>query len=271
MGTKPIKANYFVKKDNELTQALFYDMTVTAYRIILLASSDKFLEQIKKNPLAPIRISPTDYHDLYGNGIDASPAYRALKKSVDELLDAKLRFRQIKAHGESGHWIGGTNWIDTAKYNSQLKVLEITFTPGIIPMILDVQSQYTYYNLRHIAKLGSIQSMRMYELMMRWRKRKSTPVLSVAYMRTWCGVPDGKYEDLKDFNKCVIKKAAKEITDKTDIEVEYSQITEGKTTKEYVFTMTYKNETIEGEAQESSVGTQGELPLDDDGLPQLGF
>lgn len=255
---KPI--NHYIKKDNELTKAQFYDMSVTAYRIILLASSDKFIDQIRTNPLAPIRVSPSDYHDIFGVSGDTSPAYKALK-GTEDLLNAKLRYRNIKKEGTAGTWAGGVNWISKAEYNDTLKVLEITFTPSIIPLILDVQKNYTYYNLRNIAKLSSMHSIRLYELMMFWRKKGSTPPLSVAYMRTWLGVKDDDYEELKIFNRNVIKKSAVEITKKTDIVLETEFEKQGKNIVGYRFSYTPKSAQIGENGEDESYG-QGKPPGD---------
>lgn len=257
LKNKPI--NHYIKKDNELTKAQFYDMSVIAYRIILLASSDKFIEQIKTNPLAPIRISPGDYHDVFGTGGDTSPSYRALKEATYELLNAKLKYRKIKKEGTAGTWTGGVNWVSRAEYNDELKVLEVAFTHDIIPLIIDVQKNYTYYNLRNIAKLSSMHSIRLYELMMFWRKKGSTPPLSVAYMRTWLGVADGLHEELKIFNRDVIKKSVDEITKKTDIALEFEPQKEGRTTVGYRFSYTPKNAQIGENGEDESYG-QGEPP-----------
>lgn len=256
LKNKPI--NHYIKKDNELTKAQFYDMSVTAYRIILLASSDKFIEQIKTNPLAPIRISPSDYHNVFGTGGDTSPAYKALK-GTEELLSAKLKYRKIKKEGTAGSWAGGVNWISKAEYNDEIKALEVTFTHDIIPLILDVQKNYTYYNLRNIARLSSMHSIRLYELMMFWRKKGSTPPLSVAYMRTWLGVKDDDYEELKIFNRNVIKKSVDEITKKTDITLEFEPQKEGRTTVSYRFSYVPKNAQI-GENGEDESYEQGKTP-----------
>lgn len=246
---KPI--SYFIKKDNELTKAEFYDMTVTAYRIILLAASDKFINTIREDPLATIYITPADYHDVFGVGKDNSPAYRALINSQSDLLNAKLWKNKKKANVE-GVWKGGINWLSKAFYNEEISCLEIRFTPDIIPLILDVQKNYTYYNLRNIAKLNSMHSIRLYELMMFWRKKGSTPALSVGYMRTWLGVKDGLHEEMKIFNRDVIKKSVTEISKKTDIELDFEPQKEGRTTVGYSFSYTPKNAQIDGDGNDES-------------------
>lgn len=250
---KPI--GHYIKKDNELTKAQFYDMSVTAYRIILLASSDKFIRQIRERPLDTIRISPADYHDIYGSGGDTSGAYKALKESTQDLLNAKLLFRKIKTSGDAGTWEGGINWMSLAKYNDTLKVLEVRFTPDIIPLILDVQKNYTYYNLRNISKLNSMHSIRLYELMMFWRKKGSTPALSVAYMRTWLGVKDGLHEEMKFFNRDVVKKSILEISKKTDIELKCTPQKQGKTTVGFSFSYTPKITQVNENGEDESYGT----------------
>lgn len=249
--TKP--TNYFIKKDNELTKAEFYDMTVTAYRIILLAASDKFINTVRDNPLSTIYITPADYHDVFGTGSDNSPAYRALINSQKELLNAKL-WRSVKKGNVDGIWKGGLNWLSKAYYNEEVSCLEIRFTPDIIPLILDVQKNYTYYNLRNIAKLNSMHSIRLYELMMFWRKKGATPALSIAYMRTWLGVKEGLHEEVKFFNRDVIKKSVDEITKKTDIALECAPQKEGRKTVGYTFSYTPKVTQINEHGEDESFG-----------------
>lgn len=249
---KPI--GHYIKKDNELTKAQFYDMTVTAYRIILLASSDKFIEQIRANPLDVIYISPADYHDLYGTGGDTSAAYKALKDAQKELIDAKL-----KVKNKAGNREGYIAWLTRAIYNDVTKVMEIRFSVDVLPLILDVQRNYTYYNLRNIAKLNSMHSIRLYELMMFWRKKGNTPPLSVNYMRAWLGVKDGLHEELKIFNRDVIKKSINEINKKTDITLEVEVKKQGKSVIGYSFSYTPKNAQIGENGEDESYG-QGKTP-----------
>ncbi len=253
---KPI--SYFVKKDNELTKAQFYDMTVTAYRIILLAVSDKFVSVLRDNPLATLYITPSDYHDVFGTGSDNSPAYRALINSQNELLNAKIWDSKVKPN-TAGKFVGGRNWMSKAYYNEDISCLEIRFTPDIIPLILDVQQNYTYYNLRNIAKLSSMHSIRLYELMMFWRKKGETPPLSIPYMRTWLGVREGLHEEVKFFNRDVIKKSVTEITKKTDIALEVIPQKQGRSTVGYVFKYTPKVTQVNENGEDESY-SQGKKP-----------
>lgn len=270
------KTNFFVKKDNAITKALFFDMSLTAYRIILMAGTDKFLTQLNdpENTDRRIRITALEYHDIFGKqGKHISPSYRALKQSVDELLDAKLRFKAFKNSNDDGKWSGGINWVSYAAYNDKLKVLELSFSADILPFIHDVNTRYTYYNLRNIAELGSIHSVRMYELMMFWRKRGQTPIMSVKFLKAWLGIPDDKWENVRYFTKDIVKKSVNEINTKnTDIKITLNVIKERKVTESYRIS-------IDGEEGGLSDGNQGNddsIPdsdedLDEDGLPKLGF
>lgn len=269
------KTNYFVKKDNDITKALFFDMTLTAYRIILMAGTDKFLAQLNdpENKERRIRITALEYHDIFGKqGRHISPSYRALKQSVDELLDAKLRFKDFKNVNDEGKWSGGINWVSYAAYNDKLKVLELSFSADILPFIHDVKTRYTYYNIRNIAELGSIHSVRMYELMMFWRKKGQTPIMSVKLLKAWLGIPDDKWENIRYFTKDIVKKSVNEINTKnTDIKISLAVNKVGNTTKSYRLT-------IEGEDIEQDQAKKNGEPdqnydddLDHDGLPKLGF
>lgn len=269
------KTNYFVKKDNAITKALFFDMSLTAYRIILMAGTDKFLAQLNdpENKERRIRITALEYHDIFGKqGKHISPSYRALKQSVDELLDAKLRFKDFKNANDEGKWSGGINWVSYAAYNDKLKVLELSFSADILPFIHDVNTRYTYYNLRNIAELGSIHSVRMYELMMFWRKKGQTPIMSVKLLKAWLGIPDDKWENIRYFTKDIVKKSVNEINTKnTDLKISLTVNKVGKSTQSYRITIDGEDKVEDVDQEDSSVPPNQEDDLDEDGLPKLGF
>lgn len=269
------KTNYFVKKDNAVTKALFFDMSLTAYRIILMAGTDKFLAQLNDpdNKERRIRITALEYHDIFGKqGKHISPSYRALKQSVDELLDAKLRFKDFKNVNDDGKWSGGINWVSYAAYTDKLKVLELSFSADILPFIHDVNTRYTYYNVRNIAELGSIHSVRMYELMMFWRKRKQTPIMSVKLLKAWLGIPDDKWENIRYFTKDIVKKSVNEINTKnTDIKISLTVNKVGNTTKSYRMTIDGEDALQGTDSENGEQFPNEEIDLDEDGLPKLGF
>ena len=269
------KTNYFVKKDNAVTKALFFDMSLTAYRIILMAGTDKFLAQLNDpdNKERRIRITALEYHDIFGKqGKHISPSYRALKQSVDELLDAKLRFKDFKNVNDDGKWSGGINWVSYAAYNDKLKVLELSFSADILPFIHDVNTRYTYYNVRNIAELGSIHSVRMYELMMFWRKRKQTPIMSVKLLKAWLGIPDDKWENIRYFTKDIVKKSVNEINTKnTDIKISLTVNKVGNTTKSYRMAIDGEDALQGTDSENGEQFPNEEIDLDEDGLPKLGF
>lgn len=264
------KTNYYIKKDNEVTKALFFDMTLSAYRILLLAGTDKFLAQLNnpENKDKRIRVSASEYHDIFGKpDSHVSPSFRILKQSVDELLDAKLKFKNFKHEQDEGKWSGGINWISYAAYNDKLKVLELSFSPDILPFIHQVNTKYTYYNLRNIAELTSMHSVRMYELMMFWRKKKRTPNMSVQILKAWLGVRDDLYEDTKLFTLHIVKKSVNEINSKkTNLSLDLIQNKKGRITESYALAINTDLTTDEDHLEE-----QEEEILDEDGNPQLGF
>ena len=95
--------------------------------------------------------------------------------------------------------------------------------------------------------------------MMFWRKKGSTPALSVAYMRTWLGVKDGLHEEMKFFNRDVVKKSITEISKKTDIELECTPQKQGKTTVGFSFSYTPKISQTNENGEDESYG-QGNPP-----------
>lgn len=260
------KTNYYVKKDNEVTKALFYDMSLSAYRILLLAGTDKFLAQLHlpENKDKRIRISAADFHDVFGKpNSHISPSFRILKNAVDELLDAKLRFKNFKSDTDEGKWSGGINWVSYAAYNDEIKALELSFSPDILPFIHQVSTKYTYYNLRNVAELTSIYSVRMYELMMFWRKRGRTPNMSVQLLKAWLGVREGVYEDTKLFTLHIVKKSVKEINSKnTNLDLELIINKKGRITESYALAIAKDEIPHDGGIEED---------LEEDGNPAIPF
>lgn len=277
---KSTSKNLYIVKDNNLTQAHF-EMSVVAYRIILLAATDKFIDVLKTDQNAKIRITALDYHDVYGKNLDTSPSYRAVRGVENELLDAKLRFKQVR-DGEKGVWSGGINWITYSAYNHELKCLELSFSPQVLPLLFNVRRNFTYFNLRHIGMLRSMYSIRLYELIMMWRKKGQTPTLSVEYMKAYLGVPKNAYSEPKDvkmFTSQIIKSAVKEITEKTNIVVEVELSKSGRQTVGYTFSHTNKIGVENSENNDDSKGVSVDvdglsdenLNLDEDGLSKLPF
>ncbi|AVE44280.1 RepB family plasmid replication initiator protein [Acinetobacter baumannii] len=259
-----VKSNPKVKKHNNLTQAHFFNVSVIAYRLILLAGTDKFLENmLKSGENTYIRITAHDYHNLYGSSSDMSGSYKAIKDAPDDLLNAKLKYKRLKTESDPGRWVGGINWVQDARYNDELKCVEILFSTTVLPLLANVRKSFTYYNLRHIGRLSSMHSIRMYELMMMWRKSGKTPDLTVSYMKNFLGVPDNEYSDpkeLKFFTAQVIKKSVKEVTSKTNIEMDF-EVVRGEKRATIGYSFSHKLKALpEGEQPE-----QEELEDDNEG------
>ena len=260
-------------------------MTIHAYKVILLAGTSRFLgtfSDVSSLQGHYIRITAQDYHDVYGTSSDLSGSYKIIKDVADDLLNAKLRYKRLKTDTDPGTWAGGVNWIEEARYNEELKCIELRFTQSILPLLLDVRQNYTYYNLRHIGQLSSMYAIRLYELMMMWRKKEQTPTLRINYMRTFLGVPDDKYTEkaeIKYFTQKVIRDPIKEITKKTDINMEYTAVKDPSKPREtigYTFGYVPKNATIDGETgevEDEQAGDGQNFPPknDDSEDPELPF
>lgn len=269
---KPTKGS-FIKKHNSITLGRF-DMSVIAYRMILLASSSRMLAQLedpRNNGF--ISISAEDYHEMFGRVADLSNSYKSIKSVADELLNAKIRFKSFnQTDAGKGSWVGGTNWTETAVYNDKLKILQVKFTAPVLPLLYKVQEQYTYYNLTSMGALPTIYSIRLYELIMSWRKKKATPALSIELVKAYLSVPDTSYTDVKGgtakFTQQIVKKSIEDICEFTDLEARFETVKKGRSVVGYRFFISNDRTGDDTETETKGIGNNN--PIDEDGIVQLG-
>lgn len=110
------------------------------------------------------------------------------------------------------------------KYNVDGRgLLEVTFHPALKPYLLQVKNRYLLYDIKHILKIGSANSIRMYELLKSYQglwKR----VFWLSELKEILGVED-KYAKYSNFKKRIILKAQRDLTQHTDISFTFEEET----------------------------------------------
>lgn len=118
--------------------------------------------------------------------------------------------------------------------------VSITFSPEIMPYITELKKNFTQYSLEDIGNLSSKNSIAIYKLLMKsynrylnLRKRgreaneSTNPIIDVRELRRVTNVLD-KYRNFTDFNRFVISKAVKDITQHTSFAITYDKIKSGR-------------------------------------------
>ena len=79
------------------------------------------------------------------------------------------------------------------------------------------------YTLEQTAQLKSLYAVRLYELLIQWREARKTPLFELETFREQLGLGVTDYKRMSDFKRRVLESSIKEINEKTDIKVSYTQ------------------------------------------------
>ena len=107
-------------------------------------------------------------------------------------------------------------------YDNKIKII---FTPEIMPYIYKLKKNFTQYQIGNLQKLRSAHAARMYEYCkMNIHGKKWTWQISLDELKKILGV-EKKYKGrFEAFDRVILKKSLKNISEKTDLKIKYKKI-----------------------------------------------
>ena len=203
--------NLQVYKSNDLMTAS-YRLSVPESRVILTC-----IAKINRDPTMTVtdaemyQVNAREFAELCG--ISMKAAYSELKQAIDQLFERKIRFSTADRSRK-------TRWIQTADYLSKEGRIELRFSKDVLPYLAGLQSSYTKYNLRAVARLSTFSSIRLYELIVKNRfTGRPAVLLTLESIRFAMEISDDQYQAYADLRKRVIEPAIKEINKQSDIQI----------------------------------------------------
>ncbi len=225
-----------VCKSNDLNQASFNHLGLSAYRVFLNIITKIRRYDSNGNPIENTLInreyslSIAEYSEEFN--IPKNTAYKALKQVADKLMDTK---HLLKETDESGNkkW-EKINLCSKASYIDGSGKIDIRFTEDIMPHLTELSDRFTMYNLCEITNFKSFYTTRMYELLMQYKTTGKLDI-SVEELRQSlnCIKTHKLYNDFKRFG---FNHAIKEINSQYDIGVQFKEVKKGKTVERIEFT-----------------------------------
>ena len=209
--------NDLVVKSNRLNAAI-QNLSLVEIRLIQVAIIDSRETQTGLTADNPLRISAKRYAECFN--VDVDTAYDVLLSAESTLFERRFSFinerdNQVK-----------TRWVSQIEYIKGDGAIEIILTPAVVKEITRInglEAFFTKYLLGQIATLNSVYSVRLYELLIQWRKAKKTPLFDLDIFRGQLGLGVNDYQRMSDFKRRVLDAAVAEINDKTDLKVSYEQ------------------------------------------------
>ena len=175
----------------------------------------------------------------YAEAFDTSRqnAYVRMKETEETLFNRRFSFTDYDGRPVKSRWVQDVRYLDNEG------AIEISFTRAVVESItrLDGAEQFfTQYLLSQTSKLNSVYSVRLYELLIQWKKARATPFIDLETFRGQMGLAEGEYKTMSNFKARVLDVAVNEINEKTDISVAYYQHKQGRIVTAFKFAVNEK-------------------------------
>lgn len=216
-------------KDNALIEAS-HRLSEVEQRLVLLAilkarKAGNAIEQLKDKTLT---IHADDYISNFGG--TRQGAYKSLKQAVMGLYRAEWGYKYLTEKGEQR--VRYERFTQSADYGKGEGTVKFMFSTAIIPMLVELERRFTFYEIEQVANLSSQYAMRLYEFFMRHLDRdinKGWLDISLDELRFRFGLLPTEYKAMKDFKLRVLDLALNQINKNTDLSATYTQKKQGRT------------------------------------------
>lgn len=258
--------NLRVYKANAVVEAC-YDLSVSEHRLLLLC----FAQIVKE---------PTDEHlyRVYASDIaaladtDPGDAYRDAAIAAERLYERSVEVFE-GPNGQTPPVKRRFRWIQEAAYSEGDGYVDVRLSTSILPFVNNLLEQYSVYHLKDVAKMTSRYGIRVYELLVQWRRRGHREV-DVEWLRRRLGVND-KYPNFKDFRRRVIEPAVKQVNEHSPLEVDWEERKTGRRISHITFHFSekpeVKSEKAEAAAKRKAQKEKREAPLPGDQKSMFGI
>lgn len=215
-NNKNSEKNNIIVQHNNLIEAR-YRLTLQEKRIVLWLSSQvtSFDEDFKEHHL-----SVKEFADM--TNTQGENLYTNLQIITRRLMQRIITIRPI---GEKR--LIQVAWLGAADYKIDKGIVSLSFHPHLKPFFLKLKDNFTKINFSDVMCLQSIHSTRIYELL-KQKEYVGERIIKLEDLRDICGISSEKYKQINDLQRYVLNISQREINEKTDIEISYSMIKEGR-------------------------------------------
>ena len=228
-----------VVKDNALINAS-YNLDLVEQRLILLAIVEARQSGKGINANDPLTVHAESYVNQFG--VHRNTAYQALKDACEDLFARQFSYQDLSPKGNVIN--ARSRWVSEVRYIDNEAIVQLIFSPAIIPLITQLEKQFTSYELEQISDLSSAYAVRLYEILIAWRGAGKTPIIEIQEFRHKMGVLEGEYTRSDNFKKWVIEQSIKQINEHTDITVKYEQHKQGRSIVGFSFAFKQKKKSL---------------------------
>lgn len=224
-----------IVKDNALIEAS-HKLGEVEQRLVLLAilKAREFCDSVEQLRGKELIIHADDYAKIFG--INRQMSYKALKKAVMGLYRAEWGYKYINDKGNKV--VQYERFTQSARYVEGEGVVSFKFADAIIPMLVELERNFTSYEVRQVSGLSSQYAMRLYEFCIRHLDNetgKGWLSISLDELRFRFGLLPNEYERMDNFKRKVLDYAVDDLNQNTDLSISYNQKKQGRKIVGFVF------------------------------------
>lgn len=217
-----------IVKDNALIEAS-HKLNEAEMRLILLSilQGRKHCKNIEELRGKELIIHAEDYMEHFSG--TRQGAYKALRQAVMGLFNAKWGYKYINEKGNKV--VRYERFTQSAQYIEGEGVVSFKFADAIVPFLVELERNFTTYEIEQVAKLSSRYAMRLYEMIMQYFDKntgKGLLKINITELRFRLGLLENEYSAMSDFKKRVFDNAISQINEKTHLTVSYTQRKQGR-------------------------------------------
>lgn len=231
MGMLDQSGKKVITQDNTLIEAC-YGLTLNEKRLLLIGISKINSQQmLNRNEPLSFEVTAQDWLDAYPD-------------STNPARDMELGFKDLRNRGVTFKTRGRDKyilWLDSTDHYYNEGRVRLNFGWTMSEYLQGMLDCFTTYDLLSIQKLTSIHSIRLYELLSQYKTHgfRVSTLDDIKFSLNLAGC----YPLWNDFNNKVLKKAVKELNDKSNYKVSYEPIKKGKKVHAVKFYFTEEQQT----------------------------
>ena len=217
-----------IVKDNALIEAS-HRLGEVEQRLVLLAilKGRKYCDSVEQLRGKELIIHANDYITKFGG--TQQGAYKALKQAVMGLYRAEWGYKYLTNKGEQR--VRYERFTQSADYGQGEGTVSFRFADAIIPMLVELERNFTTYEIKQVAELSSSYAMRLYEFFMQHLDKKTGKGwldISLDDLRFRFGLLPAEYKRMFDFKKYVLDCSIDDLNKNTDLIATYTQRKQGR-------------------------------------------
>lgn len=245
-----VSGNDLVVKNLGFMQSA-YHLDIVELRLIALAiivlrkNSDRAIEF---STTEPISIHASLYADLFQTTIQN--AYQVLQSATESLSQRRIKY--VDMYNDVGtnnkyERLNNLNWTTLCSYVPDVAMIQICFSPQLIPFLIYLDENFAGYEIRNLVQLKTVYEFHLYELGVSWRNT-GIATFKKETLRHRMGILDPEqFKRAANFNR-LLKNSLETINENTDLTMNFEPIYEsnlgsrGRILTKY--TMTVKEKTM---------------------------